>query len=265
VEPPAVFRVTASGSRFWPAPVGDLDPDNVVRHLDRDRLAGGNRAAVPQTLGEKLAHQQGGHVRAQMTGAKHPLYNARASLARSARPASVTVSRTARPAISAPAFPAALVPGKSRGPAGGHMRMHARLGGKRQARDAPGMGTGTPSNGYPHRSLAPIAVRYASVDTATQCPTALQGDTRRDREETPRQHEISQLAGRFRSVWQVLGSNQRRLSRRFYRPSLLAEAPAADLRFCVPRRDSGPQPSAMRPCIPGTGAARRTDGHGQQG
>jgi hypothetical protein len=218
VEPPAVFRVTASGSRFWPAPVGDLDPDNVVRHLDRDRLAGGNRAAVPQTLGEKLAHQQGGHVRAQMTGAKHPLYNARARLARSARPASVTVSRTARPAISAPAFPAALAPGKSRGPAGGHMRMHARLGGKRQARDAPGMGTGTPSSGYPHRSLAPIPVRYASVDTATQCPTALQGDTRRDREETPRQHEISQLAGRFRSVWQVLGSNQRRLSRRFYRP-----------------------------------------------
>jgi hypothetical protein len=55
-----------------------------------------------------------------MTGAKHPLYNARASLARSARPASVTVSRTAAPAISAPAFPAALAPGKSRGPAGGH-------------------------------------------------------------------------------------------------------------------------------------------------
>ena len=54
-----------------------------------------------------------------MTGAKHPLYNARASLARSARPASVTVSRTARPAISAPAFPAARIPG-NRGPAGGH-------------------------------------------------------------------------------------------------------------------------------------------------
>ena len=79
------------------------------------RLAGGNRAAVPQTLGEKLAHQQGGHVRAQMTGAKHPLYNARASLARSARPASVTVSRTARPAISAPAFPAARIPGNRAG------------------------------------------------------------------------------------------------------------------------------------------------------
>jgi hypothetical protein len=31
-------------------------------------------------------------------------------------------------------------------------------------------------------------------------------------------HENSQLAGRFRRWWQVLGSNQRRLSRRFYRP-----------------------------------------------
>jgi hypothetical protein len=77
-------------------------------------------------------------------------------------------------------------PGKSRGPAGGHMRMHARLSGKRQARDAPGTGTGTPSSGFPHRSLAPIPVRHASVDTATQRPTALQGDTCWDREETPR-------------------------------------------------------------------------------
>ena len=34
--------------------------------------------------------------------------------------------------------------------------------------------------------LAPIPVRHASVDTATQRPTALQGDTRRDTEETPR-------------------------------------------------------------------------------
>ncbi len=66
------------------------------------------------------------------------------------------------------------------------------------------------------RSLAPIPVRYASVDPATQRPTALQGDTRRDKEETPRQHENSQLAGRLRRWWQVLGSNQRRLSRRFY-------------------------------------------------
>jgi hypothetical protein len=73
VEPPAVFRVAASGSRCWhpwPAPVGDLDPDDVVSRLDRDRdrLAGGTRPAMPQAIGEKLAHQQGGHVPAGVPG-----------------------------------------------------------------------------------------------------------------------------------------------------------------------------------------------------
>jgi hypothetical protein len=57
-----------------------------------------------------------------------------------------------------------------------------------------------------------------SVDPATQRSTALQGDAPWDREETARIAENSQLAGRFRRWWQVLGSNQRRLSRRFYRP-----------------------------------------------
>ena len=123
---------------------------------------------------------------------------------------------------SAHPLPAASSPGKSRGPPGGHMRMHARRGGKRQARARPGTGTGTPSSGYPHRSLAPIPVRHASVDTATQRPTTTQDDTCRDRDETPRQHDNSQLAGRFRSVWQVMGSNHRRLSRRFYRPFIPA-------------------------------------------
>src|SRR5690242_13224193 len=79
IKPPAVFRVAASGSRFWPpwpAPVGDLDPDNVVHRLDRNRhrLAGSTRAAVLQTIKEKLAHQQRSHVPARVTGAwMHPL------------------------------------------------------------------------------------------------------------------------------------------------------------------------------------------------
>ena len=55
-----------------------------------------------------------------------------------------------------------------------------------QTREPAGTGTGTPSSGYPHRSLAPIPVRHASVDPATQRPSATQGDTRRDRDETPR-------------------------------------------------------------------------------
>jgi hypothetical protein len=164
------------------------------------------------------------------------------------RPVSVTVSG---PPAQPPAhpLPAASSPGKSRGPPGGHMRMHARRDGKRQARAPPGTGTGTPSSGYPHRSLAPIPVRHTSVNPATQRPTALLGDTPRDRGETPRQHENSQLAGRFRRVWQVMGSNQRRLSRRFYSTLLLTEAGAADQRLCASRRDCGPPWSAMRPCV----------------
>ena len=46
-----------------------------------------------------------------------------------------------------------------------------------------------------------------------------------DRAETARQREIPQLAGRFRRWWQVMGSNHRRLSRRFYSPLLLPESP----------------------------------------
>jgi len=45
---------------------------------------------------------------------------------------------------------------------------------------------------------------------------------------------MSQLAGRFRSVWQVMGSNHRRLSRRFYRPlALPAQVHAADQQRCA--------------------------------
>ena len=65
----------------------------------------------------------------------------------------------------------------------------------------------------------PSAMRPWS--TATQRSTATQGDTRRDRGKRPASHENSQLAGRFRRWWQVLGSNQRRLSRRFYSVPLL--------------------------------------------
>ena len=80
-----------------------------------------------------------------------------------------------------------------------------------------------------HRpSDAPHAVRHASVDTATPRATALHGDTTRDREKTARTAEKSQLAGRLRRWWQVLGSNQRRLSRRFYRPIPPPESHATD-------------------------------------
>jgi hypothetical protein len=57
-----------------------------------------------------------------------------------------------------------------------------------------------------------------SVTTATHRPAVTHPDTWRDKKETARRAAFPQRAGRFRRWWQVLGSNQRRLSRRFYRP-----------------------------------------------
>jgi hypothetical protein len=105
-----------------------------------------------------------------------------------------------------------------------HRGMHARLSGADRAGArrwrGPSVAVRKKADGVHRPCWGTDAVRYASVDTATQRPAALQGDTPRDRAETARIAENSQLAGRFRRWWQVLGSNQRRLSRRFYRPFL---------------------------------------------
>src|ERR1035441_8356441 len=97
--------------------------------------------------------------------------------------------------------------------------MHARLSGSRQAgtrdRRGPSVAVRGKADGAHRPSWRPDAVRYMSVDTATQRSTALQGDTPGEKKETARIAENSQLAGRFPRVWQVLGSNQRRLSLRF--------------------------------------------------
>ena len=69
-----------------------------------------------------------------------------------------------------------------------------------------------------------------SVTIATPCPTAVHDDTQWDKKETARRAAFPQPAGRFRRWWQVLGSNQRRLSRRFYRPLLPASFHASELR-----------------------------------
>src|SRR5271167_101050 len=106
---------------------------------------------------------------------------------------------------------------------------------------------------------------------------AAHDDTRRDKKETACLAAFPQPAGRFRRWWQVLGSNQRRLSRRFYSPILLSEDYAADLRLYLSRQDLRRPPSAMRPWAPGfgvravhgpwvnrprTGTDQPTDGHG---
>ena len=60
-----------------------------------------------------------------------------------------------------------------------------------------------------------------SVTTAMQGLTAAHRDTQRDKRKKAREPGYAQATGRFRRwwqvLWQVLGSNQRRLSRRFYR------------------------------------------------
>jgi hypothetical protein len=94
--------------------------------------------------------------------------------------------------------------------------------GARQARTrrlrGPSVAVREKTDGAHRPSWRTDAVRYTSVAPATQRSTARQGDTPRDSEKTARLAENSQLPGRFRGGWQVLGSNQRRLSRRFYRP-----------------------------------------------
>jgi hypothetical protein len=114
---------------------------------------------------------------------------------------------------------------------------------------------------------------WPSVDTATQWPAVTHGDTRRGREETARIAENPQLAGRFRRWWQVLqvlGSNQRRLSRQFYSPSLLPKSPGTDQHIRRSRRVRGHRrPLCVRgrrvpgPCGPRTGTDQPTDGRGK--
>jgi hypothetical protein len=96
--------------------------------------------------------------------------NARATRARSARPASVTLSRTAT-AISAPALPGPPGPGKNPGTQRPRREIQARLGRERQAGTprprGPSVAVRGKANGYTHRPTGTKPVRYASVDPAT--------------------------------------------------------------------------------------------------
>ena len=72
-----------------------------------------------------------------------------------------------------------------------------------------------------NRLLRPDSVRHMSVTTAMQGLTAAHHETQRDKRKKAREPGYAQATGRFRRWWQVLGSNQRRLSRRFHRPPAL--------------------------------------------
>ena len=154
-------------------------------------------------------------------GADHPGCERAATRARSARPAAVTLPRTRRPSYQRAAFPRR--PGNSR--ADTRDTRPAQRCTSSQETPA-GAARPWPSAERPtvrtDRPGGPDAVRYTSVDTATHRPAVTQADTCRDTKETARRATFPQPAGRFPWWWQVLGSNQRRLSRRFYRPLLPA-------------------------------------------
>jgi hypothetical protein len=141
-------------------------------------------------------------------------------------------------------------------------------------RPAPGAG------GAVNRSLSPRSVRYMSATTATPHPATAHDATRRHNEQTARRPRSSQARRRFRGWWQVLGSNQRRLSRRFYSTLLLPRRTPLTSAKRAPRRVCWLPPSAVRPWTPGsgvrvvhrpwrnrprTGADRPTDGADESG
>jgi transposase len=118
-----------------------------------------------------------------------------------------------------------------------------------------------------------------STPTATTSPPAAhQAGQRKHRD--PHAGSRCPLCLATSHVWQVLGSNQRRLSRRFYSTLLPPEPHPADQCIRHSRRVCGLPPSAMRPCVPGfgvrwvhgrartsprTGAEKATDGAGGSG
>ena len=123
-------------------------------------------------------------------GPSTPAVNTRATRARSARPAIVTLSRTAL-VINPSAFPVPPRPRETTQGAGGHTGMHARLGAARQAgKHAASAARPWPSAEKPtvrtDRPDGMAAVRYASVNTATHRLTVTHHDTRRDEKKTAR-------------------------------------------------------------------------------
>jgi 8-oxo-dGTP pyrophosphatase MutT (NUDIX family) len=138
LKPPAAFRIPASSVKLRhlrAAAIGHLHTDKTVPRADRDcdRPARSPRPAMPDTIAEQLADQQGGVIPAWVPGTSTPTANARATRARSARPATVTLSRISGPAISAPAFPGRPPPADHRGRRAVCTGMQARLSGSRQA------------------------------------------------------------------------------------------------------------------------------------
>ena len=73
---------------------------------------------------------------------------------------------------------------------------------------------------HPTGFMIADTVRYMSVHSWKQPDFHGHSGTTPTRKGAAREPGYAQATGRFRRWWQVLGSNQRRLSRRFYRPPI---------------------------------------------
>jgi hypothetical protein len=132
LKPPAAFRVPASTIQLRhlrAAAIGHLHPDKTVPRADRDRPAGSARPAMPDTIAEQLAHQQGGVIPARVPGTEHPAHE-RAGDPRPLRPPG---KRHALPNLQRTRLPRPPRPREITGNAMPDARMHAQLSGSRQA------------------------------------------------------------------------------------------------------------------------------------
>jgi len=120
VKPPAAFRVAARRTQLRrprPGPVGDLDPDDAIPAMTTT-VTVSPAAAEPlcRTLLAKISLTSSTATSPHgCPGPSTSPTNVRAARARSARPASVTLSRTATLPISVPALPRPPRPGKPAG------------------------------------------------------------------------------------------------------------------------------------------------------
>lgn len=136
-EPTAGFCVISGRTQLGhprAAAVGDLHPDSAGagRHGDRDRLAGQSRVAVPHAVAEKLPSKTASSPHGWHGPSTAPT-NVRTTRTRSLRPATCTLSRTARLISAPPSRPH----GKLGGPRAGAREIHAHLSRHRQAKSEP--------------------------------------------------------------------------------------------------------------------------------
>jgi hypothetical protein len=225
-----VSRWPFSGDRHRPSPRLPPSPDKEHR-IDAPAKDGALVTVSPGTpdrlyrtlLPKKLpACPQDGGIPARVPRADHRSHERAGDPSLLRPPGQHHDLRTTAPVISAPGPSRPLRTGDNDRAAirtHGNARSAQRRtssgpdGPKRPVRGRPWKADGARRPRWGHRAR-PLYVR-GHRDTMTYSATGCH--TTGQRRNAPLR-ENSQLAGRFRWWWQVLGSNQRRLSRRFYRP-----------------------------------------------